>query len=237
MTDPRPEGTPVRDFVAPPPPGPGRLAGRFVTLERIDAAAHAGDIFSASVGADTLWDYMPYGPFGDAATYADWMAGMAQKSDPFFYAIRDHATGHVTGLASFLRIDPTHGAIELGHILLTPALQRTVAATEALTLMIRWAMDAGYRRFEWKCNALNAPSRRAAIRLGFSFEGVFRQHMIVKGRNRDSAWFSILDGEWPALRAAYDRWLAPANFDANGAQRLSLSDLTAAALPNRRDPG
>ena len=233
MTDPRPAGTQLPDFAAPPAPGPDRIAGRFVTLERIDALAHAADIFAAAAGADDVWDYMPYGPFADAAEYADWMADMATRTDPFFYAIRDDATGSVLGVASFLRIEPAHGVIELGHILLTPPIQRTIAATEALTLMIRWAMEAGYRRFEWKCNALNAPSRRAAIRLGFSFEGVFRHHMIVKSRNRDSAWFSIIDGEWPALRGAYDTWLSPENFDASGEQRRSLSSLTEAALPTR----
>lgn len=235
MTDPRPAGTPVPDYIAPPAPGPDRIPGRLVTLERIDPAAHAAEIFTASAGADAIWDYMPYGPFADGPSYAAWVADMATKTDPFFYAIRDHATGKALGVASFLRIDPANGAIELGHILLTPPLQRTIAATEALTLMIRWAMDAGYRRFEWKCNALNLPSRRAAIRLGFSYEGVFRQHMIIKGHNRDSAWFSIIDSEWPELRKPYDRWLAPENFSADGAQRESLSELTAAAVPNRSD--
>lgn len=233
----RPQGKDLADFVQPPHPGPAVMTGRFARLERLDADAHAADLYAANQGGDQVWDYLPYGPFAQVEDYREWQAAMASKSDPFFYAIRDLASDKVLGIASFLRIDPANGGIEIGHIQLSPPLQRTVAASEALMLMIRWAFETGYRRVEWKCNAMNAASRRAALRLGFSFEGVFRQHLIVKGRNRDSAWFSIIDGEWPALQRAHDAWLSPGNFGGEGRQAESLSDLTARALPGRRDPG
>ncbi len=227
----RPIGPLVASFTAPAAPGPDRIEGRFVTLERLDPARHAEDLFAANRDQDWVWDYMPYGPFDDISAYRDWQAEMAAKSDPFFYALRDNASGQVGGLASYLRIDPANGVIEIGHIEIAPVLQQTPAATEAISLMIGWAFDAGYRRVEWKCNALNEPSRRAALRYGFAFEGVFRQHMITKGRNRDSAWYAIIDRDWPDLARAHETWLAPANFDAEGRQRQSLSDLTAPFLP------
>lgn len=219
-------GAEVKSWAPPPAPGDVRLEGQQVRLEPLDADAHAADLFAAFTGHDALWDYMPYGPFASASAYHRWVKEMAGKADPFFLAIRARDTGHALGVASFLRITPQAGSIEVGHICLSPALQRSHAATEAMFLMMQWAFDAGYRRYEWKCNALNIPSRRAAERLGFSFEGVFRNHMVVKGRNRDSAWFSVIVEEWPALREAYRAWLSPANFDANGRQRERLSDLT-----------
>ena len=150
----------------------------------------------------------------------------AKSVDPFFFAIIDHATGLPVGQASYLRIEPAHRAIEVGHIIFAPALQRSIGATEAMYLMARHVFDdLGYRRYEWKCNALNQPSRRAALRLGFTFEGIFRQHMIIKGRNRDTAWFSLLDSEWPLRRANFEQWLAPSNFDSSGRQKLSLASL------------
>ncbi|MDO5632696.1 MAG: GNAT family protein [Paracoccus sp. (in: a-proteobacteria)] len=227
----RPTGEPLPGFTPPPPPGPARIEGRFVTLERLDPARHIDAIWRAGQGADWIWDYLGYGPFAAAADYRAWADGVASGSDPCFYTII--SGGCALGVASFLRIGVANGVAEIGHILLTPPLQRTPAASEALMLMVRWAFENGYRRFEWKCDALNAPSRRAAIRLGFTFEGIFRKHMIYKGRNRDTAWFSITDDEWPALRGAYDAWLNPANFDAEGQQRESLSALTARALPGR----
>ncbi len=223
----RPTGQTVEGFTAPPAPGPQVIAGRYVTLERLDPARHAADLFAANRDQDWVWDYLPYGPFADLAAYRAWQEAMAAKSDPFFYALRDNASGRVGGLASFLRIDPAQGAIEIGHIEIAPPMQRTPAATEAISLMIGWAFDAGYRRVEWKCNALNEPSRIAALRYGFAYEGTFRQHMIVKGRNRDSAWYSIIDSEWPDLARAHAAWLSPENFDADGRQRKSLSELTA----------
>ena len=160
---------------------------------------------------------------------------MAGQSDPFFYALRDKASGQVGGVMSYLRITPAAGSIELGHINLSPQIQRTRAATEAMMLMIGWAFEAGYRRFEWKCDALNLPSRRAAQRLGLSYEGIFRQATVVKGRNRDTAWFAAIDKEWPALEAAFETWLSPGNFDADGRQRQSLATLTRPILVTR-DP-
>jgi RimJ/RimL family protein N-acetyltransferase len=168
---------------------------------------------------------MAYGPFPDAAAYHHWAKDREDSRDPVFLAVRDLETGHFCGVASFLRIDQPNGVIEVGHICLAPELQRTRAATEAMFLMMRWAFEAGYRRYEWKCNAANLASRRAGRRLGFSFEGVFRQHMIVKGRNRDTAWLAVIDSEWPRLREAFHAWLEPGNFDPDGRQRRKLSDL------------
>lgn len=223
----------LADFA--PPPSPADLPIRSAILQPLSAALHATDLFQAQAGHDDLWTYMPYGPFADAAGYHAWAARAEGSADPVFLAILDPGTGRAVGHASFLRIDRPNGVIEIGHILLTPALQRGRTASAALMAMIAWAFDNGYRRVEWKCNALNAPSRRAAMRLGFSYEGTFRNHMIVKGRNRDSAWFSITDGDWAALAPAYAAWLEDANFDADGRQRTSLSELTARALPGRSD--
>lgn len=214
-------GADVSDWRAPPAPGPERISGRFVTLERL-RADHAPGLFAANGGDWAMWDYLPYGPFADAAAYGDWLAGAAAGADPFFYAFRDAARGALAGLGSFLRIDPAHGSIEIGHIAIAPGYQRTRVSSEALMRMIGWAFEAGYRRVEWKCNALNAASQRAARRFGFTYEGTFRQHMIVKGRNRDTAWFAITDGDWPEIRAAHEAWLDPANFDAEGRQKQPL---------------
>ncbi|MEY4697843.1 MAG: hypothetical protein RIT14_2271 [Pseudomonadota bacterium] len=217
-------------------PGRAALEGRHVRLERLEAAAHAEGLHRAFAGHDRLWDFMPYGPFATAANYGDWVTKVAAGQDPAFWAIRDLVTAEPAGVASWLRITPDHGTIEVGHICLSPALQKGRAATEAMVLMMGWAFDAGYRRYEWKCDARNLPSRRAAQRLGFSFEGIFRQHMVIKGRNRDTAWFAITDADWPALRAAFAEWLDPANFDAAGRQRRRLSDLTA-PVRVASDPG
>ena len=171
---------------------------------------------------------MGYGPFATEADYRAWIVKDASGDDPLFHAIIDTATDKAIGVASYLRIFPDIGSIEVGHINYAPALQRTVAATEAMYLMMARAFDElGYRRYEWKCDNANEKSRNAAARLGFTFEGVFRQCTIYKGRNRDTAWFSILDGEWPRVKAAFEAWLDPANFDAAGKQKRSLSDLRA----------
>ena len=207
------------------------LEGDVVWLERMNVDAHAADLFRAYSGHDALWDYLPYGPFSAASAYHRWAKDTAMGEDPLFYVIRQKEGGHCGGVASYLRIAPEAGSIEVGHINLSPELNRSRASTEAMFLMMEWAFGAGYRRYEWKCNALNLASRRAAQRLGFSFEGVFRQAAIVKGRNRDTAWFSIIDSEWPALREAYAAWLSPRNFDAQGQQRESLSDLTRLVRP------
>lgn len=219
-------GTLVDHWTPPPHPQGVTLQGRFVRLEPLEADQHAADLFAAFAGHDALWDYMPYGPFSSASAYHRWAKDQQGKSDPIFLAICDRATGHAIGIAAYLRITPEAGSIEVGHICLSPPLQRTPAATEAMMLMMDWAFRAGYRRYEWKCNALNLPSRRAAQRLGFSYEGIFRNHLIIKGRNRDTAWFSVIESEYPALREAFDAWLSPRNFDAKGHQRERLSDLT-----------
>jgi RimJ/RimL family protein N-acetyltransferase len=204
------------------------LPGRVVTLRPFDAPSQAEALYEATHGParEDLWRYMSEGPF---SSFADYQAAFEKKEksvDPLFWAIVDNATGVPVGQASYLRIDPVHRGIEVGNIIFTPALQRSCGATEAMYLMARHVFeDLGYRRCEWKCNALNQPSRRAALRLGFAFEGVFRQHMIIKGRNRDTAWFSMLDSEWPVRRANFERWLAPSNFDEASRQRTSLSRL------------
>ena len=222
-----PQGQLLADWAPPPHPPAGlTLEGKHIRLDPLEADDHAADLFAAFSGHDALWDYMPYGPFSSASAYHRWVKDHQGRNDPVFFALTDTATGHALGVASYLRITPDSGSIEVGHICLSPALQRTPAATEAMFLMMDWAFRAGYRRYEWKCNALNLPSRRAAQRLGFSYEGIFRNHTVSKGRNRDTAWFSVIDSEWPALREAFAAWLAPANFDATGQQRERLSDLS-----------
>lgn len=194
----------------------------------LDPMAHAQALYAGShgEGKDRLWLYLLEGPFPDGAAFASSLKQKAVSEDPLFFAIVDNASNRALGYAAYLRIEPAHKVIEVGHILYATGLQRTIGATEAMYLMARHVFgDLGYRRYEWKCNALNAASRRAALRLGFTFEGIFRQHMIVKGRNRDTAWFSMLDSEWPARKAAFERWLHPSNFDAKGRQKLSLSAL------------
>jgi RimJ/RimL family protein N-acetyltransferase len=213
-----------------PRPRPERRPheGRTVHLEPLDPARHGDELYEAGSGpaADDLWRYLWDGPYRDRASFEAWLTKAAATDDPLFFAIRDRASGRVEGRFAFLRIDAANGAVETGHILYSPRLARTAAATEALYLQARHVFDdLGYRRFEWKCDNANERSKRAALRYGFTFEGVFRQHMIVKGRNRDTAWFAMLDRDWPAQRAAFERWLAPDNFDADGRQRASLAAL------------
>jgi RimJ/RimL family protein N-acetyltransferase len=203
------------------------LSGRHALLEPLDAELHTADLWQAVQGHDEVWAYLADGPY---AREADLKRALEEKqagSSAVFFALLTESNGRVEGYASYMRMDPANGVIEVGNILLTPSLQRTVAATEAMYLMARHIFeDLGYRRYEWKCNANNAPSRRAALRYGFTFEGIFRQHMIVKGQNRDTAWFSMLDSEWPARKAAFEAWLDPTNFDAAGKQRKSLVQLS-----------
>jgi RimJ/RimL family protein N-acetyltransferase len=212
---------------------PGRvvLEGRYVTLTPLDAGSHGEALWEATRGDenDSLWRYLAEGPFPDREAFDKTLKGMAASEDPLFFAIIDRALERAAGRASYLRIDPKHRSIEVGSILYSPALQRTRGATEAMYLMARYAFeDLGYRRYEWKCNALNEPSRRAALRLGFTFEGIFRQHQIVKGRNRDTAWFSMLDSEWPQRKKAFERWLDPSNFSDEGEQKQRLADMATA---------
>jgi len=225
----QPVGLPIPNWQTPPTPPRTALVGRTCRLEPLSAAAHAADLHVAFAQDEPgqMWTYMAYGPFESAESYRAWCEEKSQASDPLFFAIVDRGAGQPVGVASYLRIDPRSGSIEVGHLAYSPRLQRTIAATESMYLMMRQAFELGYRRYEWKCHALNAASRAAALRLGFSFEGIFRQATVAKGRNRDTAWFSILDREWPALQRAFDQWLDPANFDEQGRQRLRLSELTA----------
>lgn len=216
----------VTGWNAPPWPKAVAVSGHYVRLEPLSATRHAVDLHQANAADDGMWDYMPYGPFASATSYYRWVREVEGRRDPMFFALRDLTGGQAGGVASYLRVAPEAGSIELGHIALSPTLQRTRAATEAMYLMMRGAFDAGYRRFEWKCNARNLASRCAAQRLGLSFEGVFRQAAVVKGRNRDTAWFAAIDREWPDLQAAFEAWLAPDNFDARGQQIMALGELT-----------
>lgn len=216
----------VEDWQPPLVPCGARLTGRFATLEQLDAERHSLDLYNAYLGHDQVWDYLPYGPFDTLEAYRDWVTATVRDPSTCFYAIIDNTKNHAVGVGSYLRIDPASGSIEVGHLNFSPNLQKTKAATEAMFLMMQWAFEAGYRRYEWKCDAANLPSRRAAQRLGFSYEGVFRQATIVKARNRDTAWFACIDREWPKLRVAFEAWLADENFK-DDQQKTSLAALTA----------
>jgi RimJ/RimL family protein N-acetyltransferase len=199
-------------------------------VEKLDADRHAADLFAAFAEAPDSrdWTYLSVGPFADAATYADYVREASAKQDPLHHAIIERASNKPLGTAALMRIDPRNGVIEIGTIAYAPRLQRSRAGTEAMFLLMTRVFDElGYRRYEWKCDALNAPSRRAAERYGFRFEGIFRQAVITKGRTRDTAWFSITDQEWPAVRQGFERWLSPENFDAQGRQRHPLAALRA----------
>ena len=213
-------------WVPPQMPEVDVLDGRLVRLERLNCDRHGAALFQAYAEHDAVWTYLPVGPFHSSAQYQRWVRESETSTDPYFFAIQDKVSGKWAGVSSFLRISPSSGSIEVGFLTFSPQLQRTPAATEAMFLMMQWAFEAGYRRYEWKCDALNVPSRRAAQRLGFSYEGVFRQATVVKGRNRDTAWFSIIDREWPALQEAFRVWLSPENFRPDGSQVERLSDLT-----------
>lgn len=225
----------LREWVAPDLPGRGVIAGRYVTLEPL-ARAHAADLFAAygEDSAGEMWRYLPAGPHASLAAYEGWLDAARLGWDPLHYAVRMQ-DGRLGGTLSLMRIDPRAGSIETGWLTFSPRLQRTREATEAVYRLMEWSFEAGYRRFEWKCHAGNLPSRRAAQRFGFSFEGVFRQAGMVKGANRDTAWYAAIDSEWPALKAAYETWLDPANFAADGRQRQSLAALTDPVLVTR-DP-
>ena len=208
------------------PPQREPLDGEIVRLEPLEPSRHGDDLYAASAGADETWRYLPYGPFADRDEFLAWLARHAATADPMAFAIIDRAAGAARGIATFMSIVPEHGVIEIGHIWLSPALQRTRQATEAIFIMARHAFDdLGNRRLEWKCDNANEPSKRAAERFGFVFEGVFRNHRVFKSRNRDTAWFSIIDSEWPARRGAFEAWLAPQNFDLSGSQKRSLGEI------------
>ena len=229
--------------IGPPMPGwkgverPPRtaIAGRYCRVEPIDPARHAEDLYRANAldPSNRNFTYLLSGPFETFDAYRQWMETSCLRDDPLFHAIVDIDTGKAAGVASYMRIDPKNAVIEVGNINYSPLLQRKPAATEAMYLMMKRVFELGYRRYEWKCDFLNAPSRAAAQRLGFSYEGIFRQAIIYKGRSRDTAWYAVIDSEWPALEHAFQRWLDPANFEAQGNQRERLSDLTAPILNQR----
>jgi RimJ/RimL family protein N-acetyltransferase len=222
-----PIGPPLPGWTPPPMPRREPMAGRFCRLEPLDPATHAAELHAAySAGDGRSWTYLFCGPFPAFEPFNDWLTSIYKGTDPHFYAIVDLATGKPSGMTSYLRIAPAAGSIEVGHIHFSDSLRKSPAATEAMYLMMRWAFGAGYRRYEWKCDSLNAASRRAAERLGLTYEGIFRQAAVYKGRSRDTAWYAAIDTEWPRLRAAFETWLSPDNFDGEGRQRVGLSDLT-----------
>jgi RimJ/RimL family protein N-acetyltransferase len=222
----QPIGNALDTWAARPLPSGTPMVGRYCSIQKLDPERHAADLYAALSEAPDArdWTYSPAGPFSQFAQYADYLRKEAVKSDPLHHAIVDSRSGKPIGTAALMRIDPVNGVIEIGHIVYSSRLKRTRAGTEAMYLFMRRVFDElGYRRYEWKCDSLNAPSRRAAERYGFRYEGTFRQAIVYKGRNRDTAWFSITDGEWPALRAAFEAWLAADNFGEDGMQRRSLS--------------
>lgn len=224
----QPIGEPLPGWTARQPPPRTPIEGRYCRLEPLDAERHAAELYAAYSQAPDArdWTYLSVGPFEDAARYRDFAERAAASKDPLHHTVIDLATGRAVGTLALMRIDPPAGVIEVGFVTYSPLLQRSRASTEAQYLLMRRAFDElGYRRYEWKCDSLNAPSRRAAERLGFEYEGLFRQATVYKGRSRDTAWFSILDSEWPAVKAGFEAWLAPSNFDAQGNQRQSLASL------------
>jgi RimJ/RimL family protein N-acetyltransferase len=223
----QPIGRQLPTWTARPTPPISSITGRFCRIEKLLPHKHAADLFAANqLDKDGRnWTYLGIGPFETIETYHAWLSSVASGQDPFFHAIIDQATNKAIGVASLMRIDPANGVIEVGHINYSPLLQAKPHATEAMFLLMSRVFDElGYRRYEWKCDSLNAPSRAAALRYGFKYEGEFRQAIVYKGRNRDTTWYSIIDSEWPAIKAAYQAWLDPANFDAGGQQRRKLAE-------------
>jgi RimJ/RimL family protein N-acetyltransferase len=228
----QPVGFPVPEWKPRPLPPRTAMAGRFCTVAPLDPERHAAQLFAAYADdvEGRMWTYLPRGPYASLDEYRNWAEPACRADDPLVHTIIDSASGEAVGTAALMRIDPESGVIEVGSITYSPRLQRRPAGTEAMYLLMRRVFDElGYRRYEWKCNSLNAPSRAAALRYGFQYEGLFRQAQITRGRNRDTTWFSIIDNEWPALRGAFERWLDPANFDALGRQRHSLASLRSAS--------
>ncbi|APR38223.1 GNAT family N-acetyltransferase [Paraburkholderia sp. SOS3] len=224
----QPIGLPVTNWEGVPKPDGTALTGRYCRLERLDVERHANELYDAYGQAPDArdWTYLSAGPFESFDAFRAHLTRIAATADPFHYTVIDTAKGKAVGTLALMRIDASNGVIEVGFVTFSRLLQKTRAATEAIYLLMRYAFDTlGYRRFEWKCDSLNAPSRSAALRFGFTFEGIFRQAIVVHGRNRDTAWFSIIDSEWPAIRTAFDTWLEPENFDAGGVQRRKLAEL------------
>lgn len=224
----QPIGPPLNNWVPPRFPPHEQMEGEFCRLEPLDPNIHAEPLHKANL-ADVdgrSWTYLPYGPFESLEDYKTWMVAACKSIDPQFYAICRKSDGQPVGVASYLRILPATGSIEVGHLHYSDSLKRSPVATEAMFLMMERAFELGYRRYEWKCDALNGLSRAAAQRLGLSYEGVFRQATVYKGRSRDTAWYAAIDSEWPELKEAFIQWLVPSNFDDDGQQRIRLSDLT-----------
>jgi len=228
----QPIGEPVSDWQPRARPARVTIEGQFCRIEPIDLERHAADLFEAygeaPDGRD--WTYLFAEPFTDFAAFREYLAKAAVSSDPFHYAVIDRASGKAVGTFALMRIEPVHGVIEVGSVTFSPRLKQTPISTEAQYLLMRYVFDElGYRRYEWKCDSLNAPSRKTALRLGFQFEGIFRQAIVYKGRNRDTAWFAIIDKDWPLAKAAFEKWLSKENFDAHGKQRASLASFREAA--------
>jgi RimJ/RimL family protein N-acetyltransferase len=218
--------TDLKDWTPRPLPAREPIEGRYVRLEPLDAAKHGDGLYEASSVADAgeRFKFLFENPAEDREAFGAWLEKVEASKDPLFFAVIDKASGKVAGRQTLMRIDPAFGVIEIGNIYWGPLISRKAAATEAQFLFMKYAFELGYRRYEWKCNNANEPSKRAAERFGFKFEGVFRQHMVQKGKNRDTAWYSVIDGEWPALKAAYEAWLSPDNFDADGKQIKRLEE-------------
>ena len=231
----QPIGCLVPNWQPPSLPARESIQGRFCRIEPLNVERHAHELFQAN-SLDTEgrnWTYLHYGPFNTFEDYEAWLTECQPSHDPLYFVFIDQATNHAIGLGSWPRIDQRQGTIEIGHLNFSPLMQGKSAATEAMYLLMQRAFELGYRRYEWKCHWLNAPSRKAAQRLGFSYEGIFRQALVVKGRNRDTAWYAIIDEEWPELKRAFQQWLDPANFVATGKQNTSLSSLTARIVKQR----
>lgn len=220
----QPVGEAVPDWAPVPPPDVDTLAGTYCTLERLDVDRHHDDLYTAYSAAPDArdWTYLPVGPFPTAQSYREWAVAAAESRDPRHYAVIDNTTGRALGTLALMRHDLASGVIEVGFVMFSRALQRTPVSTEAQFLLMRYVFGLGYRRYEWKCDSLNEPSRRTAERLGFTYEGTFRQAVVYKGRNRDTAWFAMTDSDWPSAQASFDTWLDPANFDSDGCQRQPL---------------
>ena len=231
----QPVGHALPDWKPPPVPPREAMEGRFCRLEALVPQRHAEDLYAVNTldADDRIWTYLPYGPFDSFKSYRTWMETCCQSDDPLFFAIIPKSSGTPAGVASYLRISPPSGSIEVGHIHYGGCIRKSAIATEAMFLMMMRAFELGYRRYEWKCDALNAASRAAAQRLGLSYEGTFRQAMVYKGRSRDTSWYAAIDAEWPALHRAFSQWLDPGNFDQHGRQRTRLSDLTQPILKAR----
>ncbi len=227
-------GAALPDWQAAQLPDGRTLDGQYCRLDAYLVEQHASELYSHFVDHDELWTYMGYGPFADETAYRSCMQDLLASADTIFYAIIDKKSAKVLGQAAYLRIAAQAGSIEVGHICFSPALQQTPVASESMYLLMAHAFELGYRRYEWKCDACNAASQSAARRLGFAYEGTFRQALVYKGRNRDTAWYAIIDKEWPALRAAYQAWLAPSNFDETGQQKQRLSTLSKDAVSKLR---